>query len=161
MRGLVLHDHHLCIAWQTTAQVLSLLQNQFDSLDLSDNVIVRLEGFPKLPRLKTLLLSNNRVMRIARNLEGKLLAAPECCYDDLGLNGSDVSFRCHSKSGLVDAQRQQAFQPCGMQQRLLATVHCVQGILLWNGAVIAAYVQACKSEAMLGIRHTLRHGLGT
>lgn len=48
------------------------LQNQFDSLDLSDNVIVRLEGFPKLPRLKTLLLSNNRVMRIARNLEGKL-----------------------------------------------------------------------------------------
>lgn len=49
-----------------------LLQNQFDSLDLSDNVIVRLEGFPKLPRLKTLLLSNNRVMRIARNLEGKL-----------------------------------------------------------------------------------------
>lgn len=80
------------------------LQNQFDSLDLSDNVIVRLEGFPKLPRLKTLLLSNNRVMRIARNLEGKLLAAPECCYDGLGLNSSDVSFRCHSKSGLADAQ---------------------------------------------------------
>ncbi len=53
-----------------------LMQNQFDSLDLSDNVIVRLEGFPKLPRLKTLLLSNNRVMRISRNLEGKLLAAP-------------------------------------------------------------------------------------
>ncbi len=52
------------------------MQNQFDSLDLSDNVIVRLEGFPKLPRLKTLLLSNNRVMRISRNLEGKLLAAP-------------------------------------------------------------------------------------
>ena len=54
----------------------NLMQNQFDSLDLSDNVIVRLEGFPKLPRLKTLLLSNNRVMRISRNLEGKLLAAP-------------------------------------------------------------------------------------
>ncbi len=53
-----------------------LMQNQFDSLELSDNVIVRLEGFPKLPRLKTLLLSNNRVMRISRNLEGKLLAAP-------------------------------------------------------------------------------------
>ena len=54
----------------------NVMQNQFDSLDLSDNVIVRLEGFPKLPRLKTLLLSNNRVMRISRNLEGKLLAAP-------------------------------------------------------------------------------------
>ena len=52
------------------------MQNQFDSLDMSDNVITRLEGFPKLPRLKTLLLSNNRVLRIARNLEGKLLAAP-------------------------------------------------------------------------------------
>ena len=61
-----------------TSQVTlpTVLQNQFDSLDLSDNVIVRLEGFPKLPRLKTLLLSNNRVMRIARNLEGKLSAAP-------------------------------------------------------------------------------------
>ena len=54
----------------------TFLQNQFDSLDLSDNVITRIEGFPKLPRLKTLLLNNNRVTRIARNLEGKLVAAP-------------------------------------------------------------------------------------
>ena len=47
------------------------LQNQFDSIDLSDNSIVRLEGFPKLARLQCLHLNNNRVNRIARNLEGE------------------------------------------------------------------------------------------
>jgi U2 small nuclear ribonucleoprotein A' len=46
------------------------LQNQFDSVDLSDNAIVRLEGFPKLPRLRTLLLNNNKIVRIAKSLEG-------------------------------------------------------------------------------------------
>ena len=46
-----------------------LLQNQFDSIDLTDNAIVRLEGFPKLPRLSSLHLSNNRITRITRNLE--------------------------------------------------------------------------------------------
>jgi hypothetical protein len=45
-------------------------QNQFDSIDLSDNGILLLEGFPKLRRVKTLLLNNNRVMRIGRHLEG-------------------------------------------------------------------------------------------
>lgn len=47
------------------------LQNQFDSIDLSDNAVVRLEGFPKLPRLKVLHLNNNRINRIARRLEGE------------------------------------------------------------------------------------------
>lgn len=46
------------------------LQNQFDSIDLSDNAIVRLEGFPRLPRLKILYLNNNRVTKIARSLQG-------------------------------------------------------------------------------------------
>lgn len=50
------------------------LQNQFDSIDLSDNAIVRLEGFPKLHRLKMLLLNNNRIVRIAPHLEGELVA---------------------------------------------------------------------------------------
>ena len=44
-------------------------QNQFDSIDLSDNGVLTLDGFPRLPRLGTLLLSNNRVSRIAPNLE--------------------------------------------------------------------------------------------
>ncbi len=47
------------------------LQNQFDSIDLSDNAIVKLEGFPKLHRLKWLLLNNNRIVRIAPHLEGE------------------------------------------------------------------------------------------
>ena len=45
-------------------------QNQFDSIDLSDNAIVKLEGFPRLLRLKQLLLNNNRISRIERRLEG-------------------------------------------------------------------------------------------
>lgn len=44
-------------------------QNQFDSIDLSDNGVLTLDGFPRLPRLGTLLLSNNRVSRVAANLE--------------------------------------------------------------------------------------------
>ncbi|KAI3438301.1 hypothetical protein D9Q98_000735 [Chlorella vulgaris] len=48
---------------------LGATENQFDSIDLSDNSIVRLEGFPKLPRLQCLHLNNNRINRIARNLE--------------------------------------------------------------------------------------------
>ena len=47
-------------------------QNQFDSIDLSDNEIVKLEGFPLLPRMKTILLNNNRITRISKNLESKL-----------------------------------------------------------------------------------------
>jgi Leucine-rich repeat (LRR) protein len=38
-------------------------------LDLSDNGVLTLDGFPRLPRLGTLLLSNNRVSRIGANLE--------------------------------------------------------------------------------------------
>jgi len=42
--------------------------DQFDSIDLSDNEIQKLENFPLLRRLKMLLLSNNRVARIAPGL---------------------------------------------------------------------------------------------
>mmetsp|Transcript_8650 Transcript_8650/g.14910 ORF Transcript_8650/g.14910 Transcript_8650/m.14910 type:complete len:333 (+) Transcript_8650:56-1054(+) len=45
---------------------LGATENQFDSIDLSDNAIVRLEGFPRLLRLKQLLLNNNRLARIAK-----------------------------------------------------------------------------------------------
>jgi len=48
---------------------LGATENQFDAIDLSDNAIVRVEGFPKLPRLRTLLLANNKVSRVARGLE--------------------------------------------------------------------------------------------
>jgi hypothetical protein len=38
-------------------------QDQFDSVDLSDNEIRKLECMAVLPRLKMLLLSNNRISR--------------------------------------------------------------------------------------------------
>mmetsp|Transcript_4231 Transcript_4231/g.7202 ORF Transcript_4231/g.7202 Transcript_4231/m.7202 type:complete len:262 (+) Transcript_4231:268-1053(+) len=47
---------------------LGATENQFDCIDLSDNEIVKLEGFPRLPRLKTLLLNNNRIARIGDDL---------------------------------------------------------------------------------------------
>ena len=36
----------------------------FDTIDLSDNEIRKLENFPKMNRLKTLLLNNNHLVRI-------------------------------------------------------------------------------------------------
>uniref|UniRef100_A0A1E1XFR1 Probable U2 small nuclear ribonucleoprotein A' n=1 Tax=Amblyomma aureolatum TaxID=187763 RepID=A0A1E1XFR1_9ACAR len=48
--------------------------DQFDSIDLSDNDIRKLDGFPLLRRLKFLLLNNNRVCRIGENLQEHLPA---------------------------------------------------------------------------------------
>ncbi|KAH3694555.1 U2 small nuclear ribonucleoprotein A'-like [Dreissena polymorpha] len=42
--------------------------DQFDTIDFSDNDIRKLDGFPLLPRLKTLLFNNNRIVRIAEAL---------------------------------------------------------------------------------------------
>ncbi|KAK8964759.1 U2 small nuclear ribonucleoprotein A' [Platanthera guangdongensis] len=39
-------------------------EDQFDTIDLSDNEIVKLENFPYLNRLGTLLINNNRITRI-------------------------------------------------------------------------------------------------
>lgn len=43
--------------------------NQFDCFDLSDNNIRKLENLPLLPRLKCLLLNNNRISKIAKDLD--------------------------------------------------------------------------------------------
>ncbi|KAL7670735.1 hypothetical protein ACOME3_005660 [Neoechinorhynchus agilis] len=42
--------------------------NQFDSIDLTDNEIKRLAGFPLLTKLRSLYLSNNRIKRISRDI---------------------------------------------------------------------------------------------
>ncbi|KAG0718754.1 U2 small nuclear ribonucleoprotein A' [Chionoecetes opilio] len=42
--------------------------DQFDIMDFSDNDIRKLDGFPLLKRLKTLLLNNNRIVRISDTL---------------------------------------------------------------------------------------------
>lgn len=46
--------------------------DQFDTIDLSDNDLRKLDGFPYLPRLKCLLLNNNRLLRIGENLHEAL-----------------------------------------------------------------------------------------
>jgi U2 small nuclear ribonucleoprotein A' len=48
---------------------LGASMDQFDTIDLSDNDIRKLDGFPLLKRLKCLLLSNNRIVKIAEGLE--------------------------------------------------------------------------------------------
>uniref|UniRef100_A0A0V0GBQ2 Probable U2 small nuclear ribonucleoprotein A' n=1 Tax=Triatoma dimidiata TaxID=72491 RepID=A0A0V0GBQ2_TRIDM len=42
--------------------------DQFDTIDLSDNDIRKLDGFPLLKRLKSVLLNNNRIVRISDQL---------------------------------------------------------------------------------------------
>uniref|UniRef100_A0A1Q3F110 Probable U2 small nuclear ribonucleoprotein A' n=1 Tax=Culex tarsalis TaxID=7177 RepID=A0A1Q3F110_CULTA len=46
--------------------------DQFDTIDFSDNDIRKLDGFPHLPRLKCLLLNNNRIVRISDTLHESL-----------------------------------------------------------------------------------------
>eukprot|EP01097_Dermamoeba_algensis_P004874 TRINITY_DN312_c0_g1_i1.p1 TRINITY_DN312_c0_g1~~TRINITY_DN312_c0_g1_i1.p1 ORF type:complete len:239 (-),score=36.02 TRINITY_DN312_c0_g1_i1:284-1000(-) len=48
---------------------LGASEDQYDTIDMSDNEIRKLENFPNLPRLSSLLLSNNRVTKIAKSLE--------------------------------------------------------------------------------------------
>ncbi|KAF9430465.1 U2 snRNP complex subunit [Podila epigama] len=47
---------------------LGVTKDLNDSIDLTDNDIRALSNFPSLPRLKTLLLSNNRITKIDNNL---------------------------------------------------------------------------------------------
>lgn len=53
----------------TAIENLGATLNQFDCFDLSDNLIRKLENLPLLPRLKCILINNNRITKIAPNLE--------------------------------------------------------------------------------------------
>ncbi|XP_033108611.1 U2 small nuclear ribonucleoprotein A'-like [Anneissia japonica] len=46
--------------------------DQFDTIDFSDNDVRKVDGFPLLKRLRHILLNNNRVCRIGENLEESL-----------------------------------------------------------------------------------------
>lgn len=56
-----------CVSFLT----LRCLQDQFDTIDLSDNEIVKLENMPLLNRLGTLIINNNRITRINPNIGGQ------------------------------------------------------------------------------------------
>jgi U2 small nuclear ribonucleoprotein A' len=47
---------------------LGVTKDQYETIDLSDNEIVRVTNFPVLNRLQCLLLNNNRISRIDSNL---------------------------------------------------------------------------------------------
>ncbi|CAG2104491.1 unnamed protein product [Medioppia subpectinata] len=52
----------------TVIENLGATLDQFDSIDFSDNDVRKLDGFPLLVRLKTLLFNNNRISRMADDL---------------------------------------------------------------------------------------------
>jgi len=47
---------------------LGVTEDQYDVIDLSDNEILKLENFPLLQKLQAILLNNNRICRIAKGL---------------------------------------------------------------------------------------------
>jgi len=51
---------------------LGAAEDQFDTLDLSDNEIRLVGGFPPMPRLKNLVLNNNRVSRLSDTIASAL-----------------------------------------------------------------------------------------
>jgi len=50
----------------------SPLQDQYDTIDLSDNEIKKIDNFPELTRLRTLFFNNNRISKIAHDLDKSL-----------------------------------------------------------------------------------------
>ncbi|XP_037078375.1 LOW QUALITY PROTEIN: U2 small nuclear ribonucleoprotein A'-like [Pollicipes pollicipes] len=46
--------------------------DQFDTIDFSDNEIRKLDGFPLLKRLKSLMMNNNRIVRVGEDLHSSL-----------------------------------------------------------------------------------------
>ncbi|KAG8183706.1 hypothetical protein JTE90_014681 [Oedothorax gibbosus] len=51
---------------------LGATMDQFECIDFSDNDIRKLDGFPQLKRMKTIIINNNRICRIGENLEVSL-----------------------------------------------------------------------------------------
>ena len=60
-------------------------QDQFDTIDFSNNEIRKLDGFPHLKRLKSILMNNNRVWLVDMVLEVCL------AFLDLGFHCREAS----------------------------------------------------------------------
>jgi U2 small nuclear ribonucleoprotein A' len=69
-----LHDREIDLRGNKipTIENMGATLDQFDTIDLSDNDITRLDGFPLLKRLKTFIINNNRIHKIAWNLAQSL-----------------------------------------------------------------------------------------
>jgi len=69
-----LKERELDLRGNKIAQIenLGATEDQYDILDFSDNDITRLDGFPLLNRLSTLLFNNNRVSSFANGLGSKI-----------------------------------------------------------------------------------------
>jgi len=69
-----LKERELDLRGNKIAQIenLGATEDQYDVLDFSDNDITRLEGFPFLQRLSTVLLNSNRVTTIETGLGAKI-----------------------------------------------------------------------------------------
>lgn len=50
------------------------IRDQYDTIDLTDNEIRKLENFPKMTRLRTLLISSNQITRVEPEVSEKLAA---------------------------------------------------------------------------------------
>lgn len=61
-----------CCPSISTAAAFLLVQNSLDTIDFSCNEIARLENFPVMKRLGSLLLGNNQVSRISSSLQAAL-----------------------------------------------------------------------------------------
>lgn len=56
----------ICLSGYKIPQVenMGATLDQFDTVDFSENDLRKLDGFPYLPRLKCLLLNNNRIVYV-------------------------------------------------------------------------------------------------
>eukprot|EP00981_Chlorochromonas_danica_P007975 scaffold1931_cov215-Ochromonas_danica.AAC.31 len=53
---------------------LAILQDQYDAIDLSDNEVKKLDGFPAMRRLSVLLVNNNHISKLGNSL-GEVLTS--------------------------------------------------------------------------------------
>jgi U2 small nuclear ribonucleoprotein A' len=66
-----IREYELCLRGYKIGLIenLGTTLNQFDTIDFTDNDIRRLDNFPVLSKIKSLLLSNNKIQNVALNLE--------------------------------------------------------------------------------------------
>lgn len=57
----------------STIENFGVLQDQFDSIDISDNEVRKLDNFPRMQRLTMLLANNNHISKVSARLGDQLV----------------------------------------------------------------------------------------